>query len=151
MKRQLFSSLLGLLLSLSGLVQAWAQSTEKFPVTSLNIGIHVIQAEVARTQAQREQGLMYRKKMGQNEGMLFDFGAPAGVCMWMKNTLIPLSVAFIDAEGVIVNIEDMQPQTLDSHCGAKRVLYALEMNQGWFKRKNIQPGTKIGGLPRQAP
>jgi uncharacterized membrane protein (UPF0127 family) len=121
---------------------------KKFPVVSLNAGLYVIQAEVAATEAEREQGLMYRNSMGQNEGMVFLFGAPARVCMWMKNTNIPLSVAFIDADGTIVNIEDMQPQTLDSHCGKKPVPYALEMNLGWFKRKNIAPGSKIEGLPR---
>jgi uncharacterized membrane protein (UPF0127 family) len=90
---------------------------------------------------------MMRTRMGSSEGMIFDFGAPAGVCMWMKNTLIPLSVAFIDSEGKIINIEDMQPETLDSHCAKKTVQYALEMNLGWFKQKNIKPGSKIEGLP----
>lgn len=119
----------------------------KLPVTQLSAGIYVIQAEVAATDAERQQGLMMRTKMGPSEGMVFDFGAPAGVCMWMKNTLIPLSVAFIDSEGKIINIEDMQPETLDSHCAKKVVRYALEMNQAWFKQKNIKPGSKINGLP----
>ncbi|MFZ6773300.1 DUF192 domain-containing protein [Undibacterium sp. SXout7W] len=126
---------------------AYAQA--KLPVKQLSAGIYVIQAEVASSDADRQQGLMLRTKMGSNEGMVFDFGAPAGVCMWMKNTLIPLSVAFIDGEGKIVNIEDMQPQTTDSHCAKKVVRYALEMNQGWFKQKNIKAGTKIEGLPLQ--
>ncbi len=125
-----------------------AQQPARFPAISLNAGIHVIRAEVAATEAQRQQGLMYREKMGTNEGMLFLFGAPAGVCMWMKNTLIPLSVAFIDETGKIVNIEDMEPQTLDSHCAKKPVMYALEMNRGWFKQRNIRPGSVIDGLPR---
>jgi len=86
--------------------------------------------------------------MGPNEGMLFLFPAPASVCMWMKNTYIPLSVAFIDESGKIVNIEDMEPQTTDSHCAKKQVRYALEMNRGWFKQKNIKPGSAIEGLPR---
>jgi uncharacterized membrane protein (UPF0127 family) len=134
-------------LALSLTVPAQAQQ-KKFPVVSLNAGLYVIQAEVAASEAEREQGLMYRDSMGQNEGMVFLFGAPAHVCMWMKNTKIPLSVAFIDADGKIVNIEDMQPQTLDSHCSKKPVPYALEMNLGWFKRKNIVPGSTIEGLPR---
>lgn len=125
-----------------------AQQAAKFPVISLNAGIHVIKAEVAATEAQRQQGLMYREKLGPNEGMVFLFGAPAGVCMWMKNTLLPLSVAFIDESGKIVNIEDMEPQTLDSHCAKRPVTYALEMNRGWFKQKNIKPGNVIDGLPR---
>lgn len=127
---------------------AYAQQTGKFPVTTLNAGMHVIKAEVAASDAEREQGLMFREKMGQNEGMLFVFPAPASVCMWMKNTLLPLSVAFMDEHGKIVNIEDMKPQTLDSHCSNKPVRYALEMNQGWFKQKGIKPGNAIEGLPR---
>lgn len=125
-----------------------SQQAVKFPVISLNAGIHVIKAEVAAREAERQQGLMYREKMGPNEGMVFLFNAPAGVCMWMKNTPIPLSVAFIDDSGKIVNIEDMQPQTTESHCAKKPVRYALEMNRGWFKQKNIKPGTVIEGLPR---
>lgn len=126
-----------------------AQQNQKFPVISLNAGIHVIKAEVASTNAERQQGLMFREKMAPNEGMVFVFDGPAEVCMWMKNTPLPLSVAFIDESGKIINIEDMKPQTTDSHCGKKLVRYALEMNQGWFKQKNIKPGTTIEGLPRK--
>jgi uncharacterized membrane protein (UPF0127 family) len=118
-----------------------------FPITSLSAGMYVIKAEVAATDAQREYGLMYREKLRQNEGMVFLFGAPAGVCMWMKNTLLPLSVAFIDTAGKIVNIEDMKPQTTNSHCAKKPIAYALEMNAGWFKQKNIRAGSVIEGLP----
>nr|WP_233575588.1 DUF192 domain-containing protein [Noviherbaspirillum saxi] len=125
-----------------------AQQTARFPTISLTAGIHVIKAEVAAKDAERQQGLMYREKMGVNEGMVFLFEAPAGVCMWMKNTYIPLSVAFIDDDGKIINIEDMQPQTTESHCAKKPIRYALEMNQGWFKQKNIKPGMVIGGLPK---
>ncbi|PHV27053.1 hypothetical protein CSQ93_16575 [Janthinobacterium sp. BJB426] len=115
----------------------------------LSAGMHLILAEVAATEAQREQGLMYREKMEANAGMLFVFGNPSTQCMWMKNTPLPLSVAFIDASGKIVNIEDMQPHTLDSHCSTKTVpvRYALEMHLGWFKQKNIKPGMSIGNLP----
>lgn len=128
---------------------AWAQQpSTNFPVVSLTAGMHVIKAEVAATAAEREQGLMFREKLAINEGMLFIFPAPAGVCMWMKNTLLPLSVAFIDENGKIINIEDMKPQTTDSHCAKKLVRYALEMNRGWFKQKNIKPGSVIEGLPR---
>ncbi|MFZ6673774.1 DUF192 domain-containing protein [Undibacterium sp. Xuan67W] len=136
-------------LTLFSLTSAYASAQTRLPIKQLSIGINVIQAEVAATDADRQQGLMNRTRMGASEGMVFDFGAPAGVCMWMKNTLIPLSVAFIDSEGKIVNIEDMQPETTDSHCAKKTVRYALEMNQGWFKQKNVKPGTKIDGLPLQ--
>jgi uncharacterized membrane protein (UPF0127 family) len=145
--RQFFSTLV-----VSGLALACdfsiAQHQPKFPVISMSAGIHVIKAEVAIKETDRQQGLMFREKMGQNEGMVFFFDAPAGICMWMKNTLIPLSVAFIDTDGKIINIEDMQPQTTDSHCAKKPARYALEMNQGWFKQRNIKPGTQIQGLPQ---
>ena len=123
--------------------------TARFPITQLNFGIHLIKAEVASTEGQRQQGLMYRKKMEANEGMIFVFDNTGEVCMWMKNTFLPLSVAFLDDDGKIVNIEDMQPQSLDSHCGKKPVRYALEMNKGWFKQKNIKPGSKLEGIPRK--
>jgi uncharacterized membrane protein (UPF0127 family) len=125
----------------------FAQQPNKFPAISLSSGIHIIKAEVATNPAQHEQGLMYREKLGQNEGMVFVFDTPSRVCMWMKNTLIPLSVAFIDADGKIINIEDMEPQTTESHCAKKPAQYALEMNRGWFKQKNIKPNSSIDGLP----
>lgn len=144
--RSLFrSGCIGLLCLLATHTQA--QSVRKFSTIQLTAGIHLIQAEVARTEAEREQGLMFREKMAPNQGMVFVFDGNAQVCMWMKNTLLPLSVAFIDETGKIVNIEDMQPQTLDSHCSKKPVRYALEMNVGWFKQKNIKHGAAIVGLP----
>ena len=146
LNKRLLLSAICLSLGLSNLV--FARDNGKLPVKQLTAGIYLIQAEVADTDATRQRGLMMRNQMANNEGMIFDFGEPAAVCMWMKNTLIPLSVAFIDANGQIVNIEDMQPQTLESHCAKKAVRYALEMNQGWFKQKNIQAGFKIGGLDK---
>jgi hypothetical protein len=145
----LFASLAtSVILSLAA-SHASAQQTVKFPVTQLSAGIYVIKAEVASNEAEREQGLMLREKMAPNEGMAFVFDSTAQVCMWMKDTLLPLSVAFIDDNGKIINIEDMKPQTLDSHCGKKPVRYALEMNLGWFKQKNIKPGSVIAGLPHK--
>lgn len=138
----------GLAAALVASYPAFAQQPTRFPVISLNAGIHVIRAEVAASDADRQQGLMFREKMGPNEGMVFLFAGPASVCMWMKNTLIPLSVAFLDENGKIVNIEDMQPQTTDSHCAKRPIRYALEMNQGWFRQKNLKPGSIIEGLPR---
>ena len=135
-----------LLALLFNLTQAGAQ--QRLPVTTLNIGIHLIQAEVAIRDDERAQGLMFRKNMGINEGMVFRFGSPNKVCMWMKNTLIPLSVAFIDEQGSIINIEDMQPETLEAHCSEKPARYALEMNQGWFKKKSIKAGSSVTGLPK---
>ena len=120
----------------------------RFPTVQLSAGMHLIQAEVAQTDPQRQQGLMFREKMANNHGMVFVFDQPSSQCMWMKNTPLPLSVAFLDADGKIINIEDMQPKTLESHCSTKPAKYALEMNLGWFKQKNVKPGTAIGGLPK---
>jgi len=129
------------------IIATWTFSTiyaqQKLPVSKFTAGIHVIEAEVASTPAQRELGLMNRKELGTNQGMMFIFDRPAGVCMWMKNTLIPLSVAFLDNDGVILNVEEMKPQTETNHCASKPALYALEMNAEWFKHKGIKPGTKI--------
>jgi hypothetical protein len=121
------------------------------PTTTLNAGIHVIQAEVAGTPETRSQGLMRRKAMAQGAGMLFLFDESAAHCMWMKNTLIPLSVAFIDERGQIINIVDMQPLDETSHCARRPARYALEMNQGWFKKRGIVAGAVIQGLERFSP
>jgi uncharacterized membrane protein (UPF0127 family) len=134
----------GLILSMAS---AWAQQPA-LPTIKLSAGIYVIQAEVASTTAARSQGLMRRKSMAQGAGMLFPFDESAGHCMWMKNTLVPLSVAFIDERGEIVNIADMQPLDETTHCALRPVRYALEMNQGWFKKRGISPGTLIQGLER---
>jgi uncharacterized membrane protein (UPF0127 family) len=123
-----------------------AQQT--FPTTMLSIGVHLIKAEVAIGDEQRAQGLMFREKMASNEGMVFRFPETRHICMWMKNTLLPLSVAFIDEKGRIINIEDMQPQTLTAHCAKKSARFALEMNQGWFRQKNIRSGVLVTGLPQ---
>ncbi|MET3105509.1 uncharacterized membrane protein (UPF0127 family) [Oxalobacteraceae bacterium GrIS 2.11] len=131
---------------LSGLAFSTANAQQKLPVTQFTAGIYVIQAEVASTEPQRELGLMNRKALGPNEGMMFIFDRPFKYCMWMKNTLLPLSVAFLDKNGVILNIEEMLPQTETNHCAVEPALYALEMSAEWFKHKGIKPGTKIGKL-----
>ena len=128
-----------------------AQGQPPLATIQLQIGLYLIKAEVAASYGTRMQGLMQREKMGANEGMLFVFPDRDKQCMWMKNTLLPLSVAFVDDSGVILNVEDMQPQTENSHCSAKPARYALEMNQGWFKSKNIKPGAKIAGLEKAGP
>jgi uncharacterized membrane protein (UPF0127 family) len=123
---------------------AYAQD---MPVVQLNAGMHLIRAEVAAEFGTRMRGLMYRASMPQNAGMLFIFDETTQHCMWMKNTLIPLSVAFIDEKGAITNVEDMKPQTEDSHCASRPARYALEMNRGWFAAHGIKPGSRIGGIP----
>jgi uncharacterized protein len=118
------------------------------PTVELGAGMHLIRAEIAATDATRSLGLMHRTSLAANGGMLFVFDAPGAYCMWMKNTPLPLSVAFIDAAGAIVNIEDMQPHTEQSHCAARPVTYALEMRQGWFAARGIRAGERLRGLEK---
>jgi uncharacterized membrane protein (UPF0127 family) len=134
--------ILALVCALSAAV-ALAQA---LPLAELRAGMHLIRAEVAADYGSRMQGLMHRKSLGPNAGMLFVFDQAAPHCMWMKNTYIPLSVAFLDAQGEIINIADMQPHSEQSHCAARPALYALEMTQGWFAQRGIKPGAKLGGI-----
>ncbi|HET6829618.1 MAG TPA: DUF192 domain-containing protein [Ramlibacter sp.] len=113
----------------------------------LAAGMHQIEAQLAQTHEQRMTGLMHRQDMPQHEGMLFVFEQPAMQCFWMKNTLLPLSIAFVADDGTIVNIDEMAPQTLDSHCSARPVRYVLEMNRGWFSKRGIKAGARITGGP----
>ena len=128
---------------------AWAQ--QNTPVLELAAGIHRIEAEVVNTMDTRMRGLMGRRAMPRQRGMLFVFDTEARHCMWMKNTLLPLSVAFLDDQGRIVNVEEMVPQTEDNHCAAKPVRYALEMNAGWFQSRRLGAGTAIAGMDRAPP
>jgi len=123
------------------------EAPQKLAQVRLTAGIHNINAELASTPPQREIGLMFRSVMPANDGMLFVFEQPAQQCFWMKNTLIPLSVAFIGDDGSVVNIDDMKPQTLDSHCSAKPVRFVLEMNEGWFAKRGIKAGSRLRGGP----
>ncbi len=123
----------------------------ELPVVELGAGMHVIRAEVAADMASRTQGLMHRKSLPANGGMVFVFGEDAIHCMWMKNTLIPLAVAFIDRAGTIVSISEMQPHSEQTHCAAEPTRYALEMNKGWFAQRGIRPGAKLRGLEKLAP
>lgn len=108
---------------------------------------YVIDASVAVNEADREQGLMYRTQLAPNEGMLFVFDEDAKHCFWMKNTLLPLSIAFIRADGMITDLDEMQAETTTNHCPMHNGRYALEMNKGWFVAKGIKPGMRIMGLP----
>lgn len=120
------------------------------PTIELSAGMHRIEAEVASTPADRATGLMNRPSMPMHRGMLFVF-AEAGVqCFWMKNTLIPLSIAFLDDDGRIVQIADMRPQSLDNHCSVKPVRFALEMNAGWFRSRGLSAGARINGIGKAA-
>ncbi|MCL2345280.1 MAG: DUF192 domain-containing protein [Desulfobulbus sp.] len=142
-KRTVLAALIALAASLIG-AAAWAQAT--LPMIELTAGFYRIEAEVAATDGNRQIGLMNRQAMPPQHGMLFVFTEENTHCMWMRNTLLPLSVAFIDAEGRILNIEEMQPQTEDNHCARRPARYALEMNAGWFAKRGIAPGSKLRGL-----
>ena len=120
------------------------------PRVKLSAGMHLIDAQVAASSATRATGLMHRRDMPQTEGMLFVFEQPTVQCFWMKNTLLPLTAAFVEDDGTIVNLADMKPQTTESHCSAKPVRYVLEMNQGWFGKKGLKAGFKLGGTPFDA-
>ena len=120
---------------------------QKLPSIKLSAGMHVIQAELAQTPDERSTGLMFRRAMGTNDGMLFVFERAGEQCFWMKNTLLPLSIAFVADDGSVVNIESMKPQTLDSHCSSRPVRFVLEMNEGWFAKRGIKPGSKLKGAP----
>lgn len=128
---------------------AWAQGEPQMNLrrVKLQAGMHLIDAQLALTPEQREIGLMFRKEMPAHEGMLFVFERKTEQCFWMKNTLLPLTAAFIDDDGRIVNLADMAPLTTQTHCSARPVRYVLEMNQGWFAKRKMGPGDRIGGLP----
>lgn len=124
-----------------------AQSPQtQLPRTTLSIGMFQIDTQVAQAPEERQIGLMFRTQMPQAEGMLFIFETPSKQCFWMKNTLLPLTAAFVDDDGTIVNLADMKPQTTETHCSVKPVRYVLEMNQGWFVKKGIKAGTKLKGV-----
>ena len=128
-----------------------AVARAELPAVDLAVDMYRIHAEVADSMGTRMEGLMYRKSMPQGAGMVFVFDETATQCMWMKNTLIPLSVAFIDEAGAIINIADMQPQSEQTHCAARPARYALEMNKGWFAQRGVKAGAKFRGLEKLAP
>jgi uncharacterized membrane protein (UPF0127 family) len=138
--------LIGALAALFVNAAAWGQGA--MPLLELSAGFHRIEAEVAATDRDRQVGLMNRREMPPQRGMLFVFDHENTHCMWLRNTLLPLSVAFVDAKGVIINIADMKPQTEDNHCAKVPARYALEMNVGWFAQRGIKPGMKLGGIDK---
>jgi uncharacterized protein len=128
---------------------AWGQETAqpKLPTLPLTAGMHVIQAEIAQTPTQQMIGMMHRRTMGANEGMLFVYDEPHRMCFWMRNTLIPLTIAFIADDGRIVHTADMKPLDESSHCTTEPVRFALEMNQGWFAKRGLKKGDRLRGAP----
>jgi uncharacterized membrane protein (UPF0127 family) len=127
---------------------ALAHAEAPLPVRQVKVAGHALRVEVAATIEQRMKGLMFREKLGANDGMLFVFDEPGYHAMWMKNTPLPLSVAFVDGAGAILNILDMEPHTLDQHAAAGPAVYAIETNKGWFARRGIKAGDKVTGLPK---
>lgn len=139
--------LIGFLFLFSIAAGSWSQAQLGLPRVKLSVGLHLIDAQVAATPVQREIGLMHRTEMPMQEGMLFVFEQASVQCFWMKNTLIPLTAAFVTDDGTIVNLANMKPQTTDAHCSKKPVRFVLEMNQGWFAKKGIREGNKLAGSP----
>jgi len=139
--------LLGLALCLAAGAAAQDAAQPRLDAVALTAGMYNIRAEVARTPLQTQAGLMFREQMAAHEGMLFVFDGLERRCFWMKNTVLPLTVAFIADDGRIVSLADMQPQSLQSHCSAEPVRFALEMNQGWFAKRGIKPGFRLKGAP----
>ena len=130
----------------------WSASvTSGLPEVQLTVGGHALTVEVAATDSQRSTGLMHRRMLPENRGMLFVFPDVAMHGMWMMNTYVPLSVAFLDRDGTIINIADMQPQTQTTHTAARPAKYALEANRGWFAKRGIKPGTKVEGIEQAGP
>ena len=144
LQRLLSTWLLITLLSVAAQAQ---DSAQNLPRTVLHAGMYNISAEVAQSPGERQIGLMHRRSMPVNDGMLFVFEDAQLHCFWMKNTLLPLSIAFLADDGSIVNIEDMQANSEATHCPKRKVRYALEMNQGWFAKRGQKPGMKLTGEP----
>ena len=119
----------------------------ELPVTTLTIGTQKIVAEVAATTEQRTTGLMYRFSLKPDHGMIFVFEREEPLSFWMKNTFIPLSIAFIASDGRILNVADMAPRDERMHWSNGPALYALEMRKGWFAEHGIGPGDRVTGLP----
>ena len=134
---------------LLGMSAAQAQSgpQPRLPTIDLQAGIHIIKTELAITPEQQQVGMMFRREMGTNDGMLFISEDVGTRCFWMRNTLVPLSIAFLADDGTIVNVADMDAQSDRSHCSAKPVRFALEMNRGWFAKRGLKAGAKIKGKP----
>jgi len=141
------AGLLALLVTCCNLSHAQDAPQMDLQRIKITAGMYLIDSQVAASPEQRATGLMFRQQMPQSEGMLFIFDHPSEQCFWMKNTLLPLTAAFVADDGTIVNLADMKPQTTESHCSEKPVRYVLEMNQGWFVKKGIKAGFKLRGQP----
>jgi uncharacterized membrane protein (UPF0127 family) len=143
-------ALAALLASMSASAQPADGKPQSLPITTIKVGPHPVAAEVAATPDQRTIGLMYRFSLPADHGMLFVFPEPQPLSFWMRNTYIPLSIAYIDVEGRILNVVEMAPRSDATHPSRGEALYALEMRKGWFADKGVGPGTRVSGLPPAA-
>ena len=141
------ATLLSLVLAWCPLAQAQSGPQPRLRTIDLTAGIHVIKTELAITPEQQQTGMMFRREMGTSDGMLFVNDEPGVRCFWMRNTLVPLTIAFIADDGTIVNLADMDAQSEQSHCSARPVRYALEMNRGWFAKRGLKAGVRLQGKP----
>ena len=140
-------ALAALIASMSASAQPADGKPQSLPITTIKVGPHPVAAEVAATPDQRTIGLMYRFSLPADHGMLFVFPEPQPLSFWMRNTYIPLSIAYIDVEGRILNVVEMAPRSDATHPSRGEALYALEMRKGWFADKGAGPGTRVTGLP----
>jgi uncharacterized membrane protein (UPF0127 family) len=134
-------------LSMAFAALAGAEENAAAPKFALEIGSAKLEVEVANTPDARERGMMNRTNLGADSGMLFVLDTPDNVCLWMKNTKIPLSAAFINSYGWIMKIVDLQPDTLDEHCAPFPIKYVLEVNRDWFASNRIKAGDRVDKLP----
>jgi len=141
-----FRNWLALVLT-AGVIAHGAAAADALPTVPLSINDHKLTAEVAATPEQRSTGLMHRFSLRPDHGMIFVFERPEPLSFWMKNTFIPLSIAFIAPDGRIINIDDMAPHDETSHWSKGPALYALEMRKGWFAERGIRAGDVVKGLP----
>jgi uncharacterized membrane protein (UPF0127 family) len=132
------------------LLGAAASAPAALPMVNLTVGGHKVVAEVAQEADERATGLMHRFSLQPDHGMLFVFERSERLSFWMKNTYIPLSIAFIDERGRIVNIEDMAPQSEATHWSSAPARYALEMRKGWFAERGVRAGDRVDGIPGAA-
>ena len=129
--------------------QAQSGPQPRLQTIDITAGMHIIKTELAITPDQQQIGMMFRRSMGTHEGMLFISDQPGQRCFWMRNTLVPLTIAFIADDGTIVNLADMDAQSDVSHCSARPVRFALEVNRGWFAKRGLKAGLRLQGAPFQ--
>jgi uncharacterized membrane protein (UPF0127 family) len=115
----------------------------EFPVATVGIAGRAVKVQLAATAQAQKRGLMYRQSLPEDEGMLFLYDIPKIRCMWMKNTLVPLTAAFLDGRGRILGFADMDPLTTQRHCSGAPIMYVLEMNRGWFARHGVREGDSL--------